>query len=88
MNLMFECPYCRAALEVPPLVAGKPVRCPFCQGQVAAPFTPDGASLLKARPPLPNDLLLTRKQLFRGILGLFLLGCLLFLVGLLIGYYS
>ncbi|MFQ3591756.1 MAG: hypothetical protein SNJ82_01005 [Gemmataceae bacterium] len=84
MKVQFQCPFCRAALEVASRLVGQALRCPYCQGRIAAP----GAASLRGHLPLPDALQLTRRQLFWGTLGLLFLSGLLFLVGLLIGYYS
>lgn len=84
MNVQFQCPFCRAALEVSPSLVGKVMRCPLCQGRIAAP----GPTATRPALPMPDALHLTTKQLLWGVLGFLFLCGFLFLTGLLIGYFT
>src|SRR6266545_222842 len=49
--IVFSCPTCHRAMQVPPTMAGQPVACPFCHDGVIVPAIPPPAPLPPAAPP-------------------------------------
>lgn len=51
--IVFSCPTCRNAMQVPPEMAGQPVTCPFCHHGVLVPAAPPAPPAPHAPAPAP-----------------------------------
>ncbi len=68
--IVFSCPTCRNTMQVPPVMAGHPVTCPFCHHPVLAPlFVPAHAPQpepLRLEDPIDDDEQERRTLAFRA----------------------